>query len=100
MHRVWAAIVEHFDPRISGQLVPVGSVLFIPEVCSGLFDHLGLLVAKHHQPGQDVGRGIYVGDFLVGVGVASAHEAASQHADADFLAIAGAYLVCRHKTDP
>ncbi len=85
MHRVGGAIVENVDPRVGGQVVPIGAERLVAVSGGLLLGQLGLGIAKHGQTRLDLRRRVNVGDFLIGIGVTLAHKAASQQTDPNFL---------------
>ena len=100
MNWIGTAVVEHVDPRVSNQFFPVGAVGFI-SVARGLpFHDLGLLIAEHRQARRELCRRVDVGNLLVGVCVALAHETASEHADAKLLLRTDRYFAYRHIVTP
>ena len=100
MDGIGPAVVEDVDPRVGGHLVPVAAIFFVA-VAGGLAGgQVGLLIAEHQQAGGDLGRRVDVGDLLVGVGMALAHEAAAQQADAQFLGCAGGGFGDGHEMAP
>ncbi len=96
MDRIGPAVVEHVDPRVGRQLA--ANRCSTPRSRSGP-PRARTISAFWSQSttsrGATLGRRIDVGDLLVGVGVALAHEAAAQHADAELFAI-GADCLERH----
>jgi hypothetical protein len=96
----WTGIIEQVDPRVGDHFAPIGRILF-ESVARGLaLDNRGLLVAKGQEPGHDARRRVDIGDRLIGVRVALAHEAAAQQADANFLLRESPCLACCHDGVP
>jgi len=100
MDGVGPAVVDHVDPRVGDHLAPVGRELLVPVPGRLALDDLAVLVAEHEQPGRDARAGVDVGDRLVGVRVAFAHESTAQQADADLVASDGRSLLDGHVSTP